>query len=320
MIMSWHLRLCLRLGLRLGIWGILLSVFAVMLWQLLWIWLAVPLVGGTLLVGLWEAWRLMHQHGSGRLKGWVYGAFKGAAMSGLAFYASFLMSRPEWFWPLLLALVAGSCGGYRKYRLSGLKHYLLSWGLGVVVGGAWAWVLLSLLPWLVFVLGLWSVGWLWWWILLPKLLARSWVRVLNGPLEDMCYPLRGELIKIGADADNHVVLENYARVYPFHGCVSSSKGCYRLIGDQQRSEVLVNYRQFAQHKLESGDLLKLGDALLQVGGKLPTEDSVPARQKNRGRYGRNRSSRYRGRHSRGQDAAREYGRGRRTQGFRSSNK
>ena len=161
--------------------------------------------------------------------------------------------------------------------------------------------MLSVSMWLL--LGLWSVGWLWLCIVLPKGLARCWLRVLNGRLEDMCYPLWGKAIKLGTDVRNHVVLQGHAQVYPFHGCVERLQGSYQLVDANQSGEVRVNYRPVAMHRLETGDLIKLGGALLQVGGTLPVAALVVA-QAPQERSPRNRSAQ----HSRGRFSRRGRGR------------
>jgi len=98
-----------------------------------------------------------------------------------------------------------------------------------------------------------------------KRFARHWLRVLTGPGEDCILPLRGLEIRLGKLESNEIPLPGYQEIYPVHCQMRWTGEHYQIIDDETGGTVLVNFRQVQEQVLKTGDLVKIGSALLQYG-------------------------------------------------------
>jgi hypothetical protein len=95
--------------------------------------------------------------------------------------------------------------------------------------------------------------------------ARHWMRVLTGPGEDEFYPLINSTVRLGKADSNEIPLPHYQEVFPVHCQLQWKKDHYDIIDDELGGTVFVNFRQVQEQTLKSGDLVKIGSALLQYG-------------------------------------------------------
>lgn len=98
-----------------------------------------------------------------------------------------------------------------------------------------------------------------------KRFARHWLRVLTGPGEDRILPLRGLEIRLGKLESNEIPLPGYQEIHPVHCQMRWTGEHYQIIDDETGGTVLVNFRQVQEQVLKTGDLVKIGSALLQYG-------------------------------------------------------
>ena len=95
--------------------------------------------------------------------------------------------------------------------------------------------------------------------------AQRWLRLINGPGEDQFIPLTGDTITVGKHQRNDVPLIHYSEIFPWHCALHWNEDHYEIFDNEQGGVVMVNYRQTMEQTLKSGDLLKIGTALLQYG-------------------------------------------------------
>jgi hypothetical protein len=98
-----------------------------------------------------------------------------------------------------------------------------------------------------------------------KRAARRWLRLLTGPGEDEFFPLVDPSIHLGKLEQNDIPLLHYSEIYPVHCRLEWNGDQYRIIDDETGGPVYVNFRPVQDQPLKSGDLIKIGSALLQYG-------------------------------------------------------
>jgi hypothetical protein len=169
---------------------------------------------------------------------------------------------------VLSACVAFASGfGIGQPRL-GLRRAVWSLGGGLLSGTllAGAFALLPHSPWFHFAgFGLWAgllaLVMLW----REKRFARRWLRVLSAPGEDRILPLQGAALRIGKLESNEIALPFYQEIYPVHCTLRRIGQQYQIVDDETGGMVMVNFRQVQEQTLKTGDLVKIGSALLQYG-------------------------------------------------------
>ena len=180
-----------------------------------------------------------------------------------------------WHWGLFVpalgiiaAVSAFASGlGIGQFRLGLIRA---AWGFGAgLIGGAVlaaTFAFLPLVSWLHMVgLALWGI-----WIALAvywreKRFAKRWLRVLTGPGEDRILPLQGSDLRLGKLDSNEIPLPNYQEIHPVHCLLRWNGEHYQIVDDETGGTVLVNFRQVQEQVLKTGDLVKIGSALLQYG-------------------------------------------------------
>lgn len=168
----------------------------------------------------------------------------------------------------LSACVAFASGmGIGQARL-GLRRALWSLIGGLLAGTLLAGVfaLLPTSPWLHFAgFGLWAglLALVTFWR--EKRFARRWLRVLSTPGEDRIVPLLGPALRIGKLESNEIALPFYQEIYPVHCQLRRVGAQYQIVDDETGGMVMVNFRQVQEQTLKTGDLVKIGSALLQYG-------------------------------------------------------
>lgn len=100
-----------------------------------------------------------------------------------------------------------------------------------------------------------------------RFLAKRWLRILSGPSEDHFHPLFKRTLLLGKLDANDIPLPDCHEVFPMHALIHWSKNHYQIVDDDQEGMVLVNFRPVQIHELRSGDVIKIGSALLQYGEK-----------------------------------------------------
>lgn len=267
-------------GLVLGVWGPGLAVFPVLL----------PGIAFGFLLGLTFApldeflghypGRLLRATGTGALLGALGGLITLGPLGLLVPTAGGPAVLPMneaslWHWALLgpalgilSGIVAFASGlGIGQVRL-GLRRAV--WGLagGLVCGTALAGAFAALpqSPWIHFTgFGLWAgllalvVFWR------EKRFAQRWLRILTGPGEDRILPLLGPEIRLGKLESNEIALPFYQEIYPVHCQIRWTGEHYQIVDDETGGIIMVNFRQVQEQVLKTGDLVKIGSALLQYG-------------------------------------------------------
>jgi len=267
-------------GIVLGLWGPGLAVFPVLLPGT-----AFGLVLGLTLAPLDEflgryRGRMLHTMGTGALLGALGGSVTLGPLALLVPIAGGPAVLPInegslWHWVLLspaLGLLSGIVAfasglGIGQVRL-GLRRAL--WGLigGLVFGAALAgaFAVLPQSPWIHLAgFGLWAgllalvVFWR------EKRFAQRWLRILTGPGEDRILPLLGREIRLGKLESNEIALPFYQEIYPVHCQIRWTGEHYQIVDDESGGMIMVNFRQVQEQVLKTGDLVKIGSALLQYG-------------------------------------------------------
>lgn len=178
---------------------------------------------------------------------------------------------PWVFFPLLMGLLGAVIGWASGLSTSKGGLSLPRTRTGLICGFAMAYPLVLIQihlndSWLMLAgLAIWGmvlgVGVFW----LEKRMAKRWFRLLTGPGEDRLFPLRGGFVTLGKNEKNDIPLLRFNEIYPFHCRLRWQDGQF-LIGEvDQGGMVWVNYREAMDHPLKSGDLIKIGTALLQYG-------------------------------------------------------
>ncbi len=268
------------LGLVLGLWGPGLAASAGLLPGA-----AFGLVLGLTLAPLDELVghypkRMLKTAGAGALLGALGGLLTLGPLSLLVPVASgppvFLLNEAAlWHWALLgpalgvlAACVAFASGlGIGRTRL-GLRRAV--WGLfggllaGTLLAGTFA--ALPPSPWFHFAgFGLWAgvLSLLLFWR--EKRFARRWLRMLSAPGEDRILPLLGTQLRLGKLESNEIALPFYQEIYPVHCQLRRIGEQYQIVDDESGGMVMVNFRPVQEQTLKTGDLVKIGSALLQYG-------------------------------------------------------
>lgn len=218
----------------------------------------------------------------------VAGGALGALAAGLGYYLmNWLPGMPEaaepgrsWsdfspLWlllPLIFGLVGAAGGVGAGHGVTGSRKRVFRGGAGLLAGGLTGIPLTALLTgfpgytWLFQLsLALWSAQVAWVILWSEKRFPRCWLRVLNGPLEDLYFPLNGSRVTLGKLESNDVPLASYKEVFPIHCHLDWKDDHYELVDDEEGGAVSVNYRPIREQPLQTGDLLKIGSALLQYG-------------------------------------------------------
>lgn len=103
---------------------------------------------------------------------------------------------------------------------------------------------------------------LYWW---EKRSAKRWMRLLSSPGEDELFPLTSDLLTLGKHERNDIPLREFMEIHPFHCELRWQGDHYQIVDNEEGGVVHVNYRQVREQKLKSGDLVKIGSAVLQYG-------------------------------------------------------
>ena len=151
-----------------------------------------------------------------------------------------------WKVRLQLALYAAIGGGGALYFLLTLQSVFL-------VQGFASWIpLLSIGFGISLLLGL------------PEaLFNRSRLHLLTGEREGHVYWLHPFYSSLGYGLQNNLILHPFREVRGNQACIERDQGQMLLKNYGDSQEVLLNYRPVAQQELQSGDLIKIGTALLQ---------------------------------------------------------
>ena len=151
-----------------------------------------------------------------------------------------------WKVRLQLALYAAIGGGGALYFLLTLQSVFL-------VQGFASWIpLLSIGFGISLLLGL------------PEaLFNRSRLHLLTGEREGHVYWLHPFYSSLGYGLQNNLILHPFREVRGNQACIERDQGQMLLKNYGDSHEVLLNYRPVAQQELQSGDLIKIGTALLQ---------------------------------------------------------
>lgn len=169
---------------------------------------------------------------------------------------------------VLAALVAWAADVGREERTLRRRRPLAGalWGGGLGLPLSAVLALLPGMPWVA--LGayvLWgamlALGLFW----LHKRKARAWLRVLTGPGQEQFHALAPCNQSIGKAESNDIPLPGFEEVFPFHCQLTWEQDHFEILDHEQGGNVLVNFRQADAQTLKSGDLIKIGSALLQYG-------------------------------------------------------
>ena len=99
---------------------------------------------------------------------------------------------------------------------------------------------------------------------LPEaLFNRSRLHLLTGEREGHVYWLHPFYSSLGYGLQNNLILHPFREVRGNQACIERDQGQMLLKNYGDSQEVLLNYRPVAQQELQSGDLIKIGTALLQ---------------------------------------------------------
>ncbi|MEE8396921.1 MAG: FHA domain-containing protein [bacterium] len=187
-----------------------------------------------------------------------------ALPGGAAGWSHSLALAPVWG---LLAATGGLASGFGAHRLGkGFRRAVVGFFAGAGAGIPLAFVPgAGGAPAFVAGLALWGglTAWLvFWW---EKRLARSWLRLLTGPAEDIVFPLNGHRVTLGSLQSNDIPLVDFQQIFPVHCHLAWDGSRYEIVDNEDGGVVLVNYRQVREQSLKPGDLIKIGTALLQYG-------------------------------------------------------
>ncbi|MFZ8904525.1 MAG: FHA domain-containing protein [bacterium] len=151
-----------------------------------------------------------------------------------------------WKVRLQLGLLAAVGGGGALYILSTLQSVFLIQGFA-------SWIpLLSIGFGISLLLGL------------PEaLFNRSRLHLLTGEREGHVYWLHPFYSSLGYSLQNNLILHPFREVRGEQACIERDRGQILLKNYGDSQEVLLNYRPVVQQELQSGDLIKIGTALLQ---------------------------------------------------------
>ena len=99
---------------------------------------------------------------------------------------------------------------------------------------------------------------------LPEaLFNRSRLHLLTGEREGHVYWLHPFYSSLGYSLQNNLILNSFREVRGEQACIERDRGQMLLKNYGDSKEVLLNYRPGVQQELQSGDLIKIGTALLQ---------------------------------------------------------
>ncbi len=85
-------------------------------------------------------------------------------------------------------------------------------------------------------------------------------------------PLQGELFTVGRSRDNHIVIDDRA-VSRYHLQIRLRFGRYTLFDSQSNSGTYVNDVKIAEHNLQNGDVIRIGNSQLIYLEDHPAGDS-----------------------------------------------
>jgi hypothetical protein len=286
-------RKTLLLGAIAGIWGVLL--YHAVLWLTSGMETAIlpaAAVGAAFGLGIGGGLAaiedLINRFLRRSLKAGAFGGLMGLVVGGLSFALLELAARAgtvegsevfppggygAWLGvPLVMGLLGGAGGLGSGLALGRKEKSVRRAAVGAAsgtLGGIPFALLMALLAdfsgGLVFGCAAWGalVAWCIYWG--EKRFARRWLRVLTGAGEDNFFPLTTQSVSLGRQESNDIPLLEYQEVFPFHCQLRWETDHYQILDREQGGMVLVNYRQIHEQTLKSGDLVKLGTALLQYG-------------------------------------------------------
>lgn len=143
---------------------------------------------------------------------------------------------------LLGATIGGGLGGYVFEVFQMLQNEYIANLLGLIFLGMILSVSMS-------VINIWPV--------------KSYLRVLTGTNEGKIYLLDKNLFTLGYLPKNDIVLNGYSEVCQTHAHLTKSGGNFQITNVCIGGQVFVNYRFVEQQDMKNGDIIKLGNALLQ---------------------------------------------------------
>lgn len=217
---------------------------------------------------------------TGALSGMITGAlgFGGAGAlfeNGLLELRALPVSADTLYWILIaivMTVLGGVLGWAAGFHPGGHAMARQRFGQGLIFG-AFAAIPFAVLmaaaggnPWVALAGtagwgGIVAMGLLW----LNKRRARRWLRVLTGAAHDPIFALSGGNISLGKLESNDIPLLGFEEVYPFHCQLIWEQDHYEIRDHDQGGTVLVNFRPAQTQALKSGDLIKIGTALIQYG-------------------------------------------------------
>ncbi len=100
---------------------------------------------------------------------------------------------------------------------------------------------------------------------IPSLLSNySYLRVLNGSDIWQSFPLEKTSTSLGYLQSNDIPLRSYSEIFPTHAyIVKTQKQKYQVLNARQDAQLFINFRPTQEVILNSGDIIKIGSAVLQ---------------------------------------------------------
>lgn len=95
------------------------------------------------------------------------------------------------------------------------------------------------------------------------LITRSFLRILNGDDEGKAFLLDQPHLTLGYNHNNNIVLHGYAEVCKQHAGLRRVDKEFE-ISNMDSGQLLVNYRPIDAQVLKTGDIIKIGTALIQL--------------------------------------------------------
>ena len=206
---------------------------------------------------------LMPRFAQGALIGAVVGFVVGSMIQGLSFVTLFLSSNDlfilSWF------LLGGGLGLFLNKPVSLKKNWKFA------IQGALA-AAMSPLFFLFYldadssiVSSILPVFLLFTFLHLPSVLSnRSYLRILNGHDVWQSFPLEKPKTSLGYLQSNDIPLKSYSEIFPTHAYIMKTQNQkYQILNTRQDSQLFINFRPIQESLLKSGDIIKIGSAVLQ---------------------------------------------------------
>lgn len=98
---------------------------------------------------------------------------------------------------------------------------------------------------------------------------KTWLRILNGNLEGIEFELTEPIHFIGNFKSDDVLLHTYRGINQTHAKLERIEDDYALLDNDHFGRTYVNFRSVQEQPLKNGDIIKIGNALLQYCTKTP---------------------------------------------------